>query len=465
MINQLDIRVSSTNAFGAVYDTASMNGYVCLVGNFDRVNDFSTNSIAIINETTGNLDRTSNLAIALATLFTTGTILKRVLYTTSSGHPCLIFLTANPSTTAPNRCYVFFTDTLTGYDLLSSTPLTWSSPPTVQMNYSFYGNMKIDTSTNVLVVIGCFYISPFNGNGCAFIDIDSIFGGITNSSVLGVLGPAPANMNTSNYKDLEIDSTSSSLYLYTYPVTAAIPKTINVYTITNSSTPFTFHYSTNPVINGTSTSSLPLAGTQYGRGFMTVGSGKLYVGLSSGPMNIAIMNTSTHGWNSNNIYVLRNQAFGNTYPYGMQAVGAKLYIWGSFTNAFYPQPVGSYTQRVLDTNKRQGLAVFDITNITPSIIGEDLAISKGVTWLTYTPPPTYVPYEQSAFVFATYIGNDAIYLFPAISFSVYAVTSDHKTPTVIYATNYKNGIDYPVTPIKATLNGHDAQTLEANLLF
>lgn len=459
MINQLDVRIANSNNInGTVLDSVVFGNFICLVGNFDTVNGFKTNSIALVDSTTGKLDSSSALAQAVANLFPTGSLISRVLYTTSSGHPCFIFI-VNSQGNISNRCFVFFTDILTGYNLINSNPVPFSSPSTVQMNTSTYTNMKIDTLTGVLIVIGSFYVSPFNGNGCAAINISAMFTGGPNTSVLGVIGGPPVSSAAKNFTDLAIDTLNSTLYLL-----SPYPSTLNVYTITNSASPLTFSYSSLTQSQGAIVNYNPpyISG---GPGFMTVANGQIFIALAPGALYVLSMNTTTKVWNNDAIYVFRNQAFGNTYPVGMSSSNNKLYIWGSFTNALYPQPSGTFTQRVLDTNKRQALAVFDVSGSIPAILGADVALSKGVPWLTFGPSPVYAPYEQSAFVGHVFIGQDAAYIFPQIYSNVYAVTSDHKTATSTFSINFKNGIAFSSMPVKVGLDGNDAQLFEANLRY
>jgi len=461
MINSLNIKSSSNTSNGIVCSSASWSGYTCIVGNFIEINGFITNGIAIINTSTGDVDSTSELALTLASLFPVGSTIAKVIYETSDGHPCLIFLNYAFSN---SRCFVFFLETLTGYDVLVSGPLAFSSPITAAMNTSRYIDMKVCDSQRALIVIGSFYIS--GGNGCVALDIDSLFdnlpaNGLVGSSVYSSIGGAQASSAIFNYLGLAIDDSNSKLYLFNNKT-----KKIDIYTISPSALSYVSSLSVQAdslVINSGLYLNYPNMG-----GMMEHGNDKLFIVSNYNPTSarILIYNTSTLTWQSNYIKVVRNQFLGYTSPYGIEIRNGKLYIWGSFTNAFYPQtPSFSIsTIKSYAINKRQGLAVFDISSSVLEILGEDLALSTGVVYLRYQ-SAVFAPFEISSTITHAAINDSDIHLFINQSDAAYSVASSGTVATNIQRSIWKNGIQYNHNPIKTTLDGKDAQTFEANLIF
>ena len=450
------------NYTGYVYDSVAFGDYVCLVGYFNKANSFNTNSIALVNSTTGNLDTTSPLAVALSTLFPLSTQIKSVLYTESNGHPCLIFIVG---TSSNNRCYVFFINELFGNELIISTPKTFTNPIDNTMNTSFYYGMAISEAQNLLFVIGSFYVSSFTGNGCAIIDIDSIWASAPNGAILNIIGTNSAT-NTPPWGALAVDDSTSKLYLHNRATA-----NIDVYSITNSPTPTTYVTSIPIQLNGSNVApGYPSAGYSTGKGYMWVSNSKLFFGLMPNPLYILIYDLNLNQWQTNYIHILRNQAFGITYTKGSRVYNGKLYIWGGTTNAWYPQKISTIgnpiTLKDYKTNARQGLIVFDITGTYPALIGEDLALSKGKPWLTYYPPISYNPYEQSSFPIHAHIDDSGVYVFNQKSPYAYSVTPNHLTAVSTRVVDYKNGIQYDANPVRVSLDGIDAtNSFEANLLY
>ena len=442
MIKQLTSVFASTppNPLpGNIIDSVAFGNYICLIGQFTQVNGFPTYNVALINSTTGLLDTTSALAIALSTFlpavyYNNGTF--RVLADTSNGHPCLIFATTS-------GVFVFYTDTLVGFNLIS-TVIT---------------DMQIGTNNRSLVLL-----LP-NGSpvgiysGCVVFNLDAMAPYGTGLSA-GYLTSSPTKVFTG----LAVDDTDGVVFL---SIDGTTP-TIEAYSILA----FTFSYISN--------TPRPHATTgEYVRGklSMAFSGGQLYVGASSGNMYWPIYNctisysagpTIGYVWGNGNIVMTKNQAFGNIYPRGIKIYKNKLYVWGGFTNAFYPAVLPSYASYTyyLSVHARQGVAVFDISSGTPNLIGEDISLSYGVVYLTYVPPISYNAYEQSATVACVHIDDSGAYVFSPSMAHAYSTDQTHQVGLNIQNIIFRNGIQINAMPLKLDTVGHDTtQLFDANMIF
>ena len=476
MIKSLDILGYESGSAGVVNDSAAWSEYMCVVGLFSSISGFASPNIALVNTTTGEIDSTSDLALALKSLgkneFSEG--FRRVIYETSDGHPCLIFLS---NRWMSNRCYVFFLETLTGQDLLLSTPVAFSSPFLEEYNLSLYKDIKVCSSQRALIVYGSFYIgnpsiSLDPHNGCLAVALDDIWSnlGTANSAVYANFGQAPVVYDFyTQYGGIAIDDANSVLYIYNH-----VTRSVESYAI--STTALTFMESVAAELGGAPTSNRVSTSMSTTAGMMEFYDDKLYIGLyTNNTIPIIVYNTASEVWDTDYFEMYRGQAFGHTFPSGMRAVDGKLYIWGGFTQVYYPEIQSaslSYlglagSHKTLAFNKRSGLAVFDISS-TPSIIGEDLQLSLGKPSLSYYPPPYFNPYEQTAACTHMTIDSGNVYMFMNIRELAYGVTGLVSNPvgTVAYKRAvWKRGVEYNANPIKITLDGRDTQLFEPNMLY
>ncbi len=471
MINSLEIVLGVPTApDGNVLGSTSFPGYICIVGSFISINGFATKNIALINSDTGRIDSTSELALALRNLFPTA--VSKVIYETSNGHPCLIFL-GTPST--GNRCYVFFLETLSGYELLYSIPIQINdSAPAENQNTATYRDMKVCSSQRALIVYGSFFIN--NHNGCLAINLDTMFDnfGSANSSVYASFGGTTAfNDALTRFGGIAIDENNSVLYIFNNQTFSVENYSISTSALTFIST-FQVQKEGVPV-------SVQIALGSGGAGMITWSNDKLYIAASYNPgIRVFIYDTVSKTWSFDHIMMFKNQPSSVPGP-GIQVTGItvnnnRLYISGFFTNAFYPQAssaalsylgaVGS--QKYNSFNRRNGLVVFDVSS-TPTILGEDLALTVGMISQQDLPPPpiVWVVYEQTATITHIFIDNSGCYLFRARALHPYGVTGlpgSSNIPTLKKAI-WKKGIEYDINPIKITSDGYDATLFESNLLY
>lgn len=475
MINSIDTNSILSNnplqADGYILDSVSFPGYVCVVGKFVSANGFNTSNIALINSTTGLIDSTSSLAIALSSI--TSNSIKKVIYETSNGHPCLIFLETSTGTSS-NKCYAFFLEILQHYILLSSTYKGLSCPPDVTENFNSYFDMKVCQSQRVLIVCGSFYIH--GSNGCLAINLDTIFDnfGISNASVCASFGTGAIwngklyfqcsiNMPWS-YSGLAIDDANSKLYIYSH-----VTSSIEIYQIAPTSLTYLSNFSilndglpTYINLNPTHNSWMlgQLMEFSNNKLFICVGYTQPYSPIGQEAAILAY-DTLSSTWIANYPVIFRNE-YGVASIYGMKVLDNKLYVFGQFTNSYYSSQMVGFSNSFY-TNKRSGCIVFDISTSAFVILGEDLELSSGIVLIGGPSGLGLSPY--SGVVTNILIDGDTVHLFRLRIALGYTNSIIITGPIPMKKVLFKNGIQYDKNPIEITSDGYYPNTLDANLLY